>query len=94
MVMGLKWDTTSPFFREALRKGDVSAQNALEIQIEEGIDEMFGSRGAGLGDDEELVQIIATRFMQYITDKDVITHDKHEMAEETEAYEAVQGRGR
>jgi hypothetical protein len=65
---GLKWDTTSPHFRQALRSGDEGALGALAMEIEQGFDQIFGGEiGEGLaGEDSPLVRTVVEAFMDHI----------------------------
>jgi hypothetical protein len=74
--LGMRWDLASPFFREALRKGDTSAQHHLYDAIEQG----FKALGCGLENQKRLVHTVASSFVTLIIHPTVVAYDTNMMA--------------
>jgi hypothetical protein len=76
---GLKWDVHSFLFREAVRRGDTSAKQAMEAEVEFGlrrIGEEFGCDADIVSDEGErrIIEIIS----DYLTDAEFTEEDRAE----------------
>ena len=67
MKMTANWDTTSPYFRRAVREGD---ESALEVISERVFQELYSLREdfniEGLGDEDDVADLIRERICEHI----------------------------
>jgi hypothetical protein len=82
------WDITSPFFRQALRDGDESSEQALNEAIEDALAELsmnlLSPHGFRYDDNDGptgLIDTIQEMFMDQIAAEDEIAKDQEAMQE-------------